>query len=293
MPPARMLHHVQAPSADARAPSRRSVICRPRHAASMPAGAKRPLAANSLAHRRSRSERGETCGLRVAKPWARGQATMRTATAGAGSQRPSVRAPARGRRFCAGARRQPSWSRRPSWVCFSGCMSYPPSRYSNLSTRRASAMSTDQGRSDIVNGAAVHATTGAPGRGAGARWTWARPGSPRARARPHDEAKQIGVSLHTVLHSNGASRGAARRLPGRGPGGRDVGAHRPDLRLARMSHQVPSESVEAPVDPGWARDWRPPACLWHFKGANPRTGPETLAHRRSQPGRGEICGLEA
>ena len=61
--------------------------------------------------------------------------------------------------------------------------------------------------------------------------------------------------------------------------------------LARMFHHVPSESVEAPADPGWAGDWRPPACLRHVEGANPRTGPETLAHRRSQPGRGEIWGL--
>ena len=62
-PLARIFHRVQAASADARAPSRRAVICRPRQAASVPAGAKHPLAANSLAPRRSRSERGEICGL--------------------------------------------------------------------------------------------------------------------------------------------------------------------------------------------------------------------------------------
>ena len=61
--------------------------------------------------------------------------------------------------------------------------------------------------------------------------------------------------------------------------------------LALMFHHVPSESVEAPADPGWAGDWRPQACLRHVKGANPRTGPEMLAHRRSQPRAGEIRGL--
>ena len=59
---ARTSHSVQAPSADPRASARRSGVRRPRHGAAMPPGDRRPLAAHSLAPRRSRPELCEKCG---------------------------------------------------------------------------------------------------------------------------------------------------------------------------------------------------------------------------------------
>ena len=62
-------------------------------------------------------------------------------------------------------------------------------------------------------------------------------------------------------------------------------------QLARISHSVPGESVEAPANVGRANVWRPEAWQRHVEDDRHPIGVQALAHRRSQPGRCEKCGL--